>query len=304
MRGLEGEYLSRARRLGAAADKEISLSEHGKLWWDGAIVARLIAGASPLSPRAELIADEWLKGATRLSVQARLDDWLKARLDVRLEPLLALARAAEAKAGSARALTPLARGLAHQLAENFASLRRDRVHLPEKLLPLLRELRVFGVWFGRRHVYLPKLLRPDAAALLALLWGIWTRQGQIPGPPAPGLTSFASAGEPEAFLNAAGFALIGGRAIRYDMLERLEDELEKAAVAGQSAEGSLPRLVSLLGAGNEEGRQVLAALGWRMVAVKDSPSVWRKPKQKRRRPAPSSRPDSPFAGLAELIGAK
>ncbi len=60
--------------------------------------------------------------------------------------------------------------------------------------------------------------------------------------------------------------LIGGRAIRFDMLERLEDELDKAAVAGQTPTALLPKLVSLLGAGNDEanasfGRDGLARGG-------------------------------------------
>jgi ATP-dependent RNA helicase SUPV3L1/SUV3 len=305
MRGLESEFLSRASRLAQAEDTDITLSEHGKLWWDGAIVGKLSPGPSPLTPRIEIVADEWLKGAPRAAIQTRLETFLQTRIAARLEPLLALAKATEARAGSQTALPGFARGLAHQLTENFGWLRRDGLDLPDKLGPILRALKPFGVWFGRRTVYLPRLLRPDAASLLALLWGVWTRQAQLPGPPAPGLTSFAQGAEPEAFLNAAGFALIAGRAIRYDMLERLEDELEKTAAQGTGADAALPKLVSLLGAGNEEAKTVLAALGWRAVAQGDAPAQWRKAKDKRRRPRPqNSRPDSPFAGLAQLIGGK
>ena len=46
---------------------------------------------------------------------------------------------------------------------------------------------------------------------------------------------------------AAGFRVVGGRAIRLDMLERLEKELEKGAAAGTPAETLLTKLVSLLG---------------------------------------------------------
>ena len=303
MRGLESEFLSRAHRLTHTADSDISLSEHGKLWWDGAIVGRLVAGAQPLAPRINLVADEWLKDPPRAGVQARLENWLAERIDQRLEPLLALAGAAEARAGTATALPGFARGLAHQLAENFGSLKRDDLTLPDKLGPVLRALKPFGVWFGRRHVYLPRLLRPDAAGLLALLWGVWTRQEQLPGPPAPGLTSFTRGMEPDAFLAAAGFAIVAGRAIRYDMLDRLEEELEKATAAGTSAEASLPKLVSLLGTGNDEGKAVLADLGWRSVAVADAPAVWRKTREKRRPlPPEQGRPSSPFAALADLVG--
>ena len=199
MRGLESEFLSRARALASAPDADITLSEHGKLWWDGAIVAHLAAGASPLAPQIALVADELLKGARASAVQSRLERWLAARLNARLEPLLALARATQARAGSDAALPAQARGLAHQLAENFGALDRAPLALPEKLGPLLRALKPFGVWFGRRTVYLPRLLRPDAAGLLALLWGVWTRQSQLTGPPAPGLTSFTHGEEPARF---------------------------------------------------------------------------------------------------------
>jgi ATP-dependent RNA helicase SUPV3L1/SUV3 len=302
MRGLESEFLARAGALREAPDSAISLSEHGKLWWDGAIVGHLVAGSTPLTPAIALVADDLLKGTCRAVVQSRLEAWLSVRLNARLEPLLALARAAEARAGSATALPAYARGLAHQLAENFGALERAPLGLPEKLGPILRALKPFGVWAGRRTIYLPKLLRPDAAGLLALLWGVWTRQPQLPGPPAPGLTSFAPAGEPREFLHAAGFALIGGRAIRFDMLERLETELDQAAMNGADAATILPKLVSLLGTGNDEAKAVLAALGWRLIEVTDASPVWRKRKEKPRKAPPAqSRPHSPFAGLKELM---
>jgi ATP-dependent RNA helicase SUPV3L1/SUV3 len=303
MRGLEGEFLSRAHEISSAPDNAISLSEHGKIWWNGAMVARLVPGTTSLAPAIALQADELLKGPLRGQVQARLEQWLTARIEARIEPLLALERAAEARAGSDTALPSYARGLAHQLAENFGSLERDALILPEKIGPMLRALKPFGVWLGRRTVYLPRLLRPDAASLLALLWGVWNRQEQLPGPPTPGLTSFPRGAEPEPFLQAAGFGVFAGRAVRHDMVERLEDELEKAAAEGAGAEASLPKLVSLLGASNEEGKAVLAALGWQMAPVANAPSVWRKTKAKRKRlqvEKPPS-PHSPFASLAQLV---
>jgi ATP-dependent RNA helicase SUPV3L1/SUV3 len=304
MRGLESEFLARAQALDAAPDSAISLSEHGKLWWDGAMAGHLAAGNAPLAPQVVLAADDMLKGASREAVQTRLEQWTRARIEARLEPLVALARAAEAKAGSETALPAQARGLAHQLVENFGALDRAALALPEKLGPILRALKPFGVWFGRRTVYLPRLLRPDAAGLLALLWSIWARQAQFSGPPAPGLTSFAHTGEAKAFLHAAGFAVVGGRAIRFDMLERLEDELDKAAISGADAASLLPRLVSLLGTGNEEAKAVLAALGWRLTEVTDKAPVWRKAREKqprRRAQEKAPPPDSPFAGLKELL---
>jgi hypothetical protein len=143
---------------------------------------------------------------------------------------------------------------------------------------------------------------------------VWTKKEVPPAPPAPGLTSFAmdsldgSGGTDTASLHAAGFAVFAHRAIRFDMLERLEDELEQALATGTDAETLLTKIVSLLGSGKEEARAVLAALGWRSVEVSDGKPVWRRAKEKREprrhdRPKKSEAPpdpNSPFAGLAVL----
>jgi ATP-dependent RNA helicase SUPV3L1/SUV3 len=308
LKGLESELAARSHALALADDTAITLSEHGKLWWDGAIVAKLAAGPSPLTPTIQMLADPHVKTD---ALQARLERWMTARIAARLGPLLALRDAAQARTGTQGALPGEARGIAHQLAENFAALDRRTLPLPDKIGPQIRALRPFGVWFGRRRVYLPKLLRPDAAALLTLLWGVWTKQEAPPAPPAPGLTSFAvDKGTETASLHAAGFAVIAQRAIRFDMLERLEDELEQALAAGTDAETLLTKIVSLLGAGKDEVREVLAVLGWRTVAVADARPVWRRMKEKPRRPEqvkarkpqPPPDPNSPFAALAALRG--
>jgi ATP-dependent RNA helicase SUPV3L1/SUV3 len=101
--------------------------------------------------------------------------------------------------------------------------------------------------------------------------------------------------------------VVSGRAIRLDMLERLEDVLEKGTVEGATAEALLPKLVSLLGCGNDELREILAELGWREANVADGHSVWRRTGKReplRGRPQRPAGRDSPFAGLADLIGGK
>jgi len=315
MKGLEGEFFARARRLASSADADITLTEHGRLWWEGAIVARLTAGPSPLAPNVALLADENLKGEPRASVQRRLDEWLATRIAAKLQPLLALQAGVEAKAGTADAMPAQARGIAHQLCENFGSLDTARVAVPGDRRALIRALKAYGVWLGRRSIYLTKLLRPDAASLLALLWGVWTKLEQVPALPRAGLTSFVNdTNAPEGFLAAAGFRVLAGRAIRLDMIERLEDVLEKGTTDGAPADALMPKLVSLLGCSNDELREVLAALGWHTaeVAGDNAHTVWRRmeKRESRRRNKPTLKPsapvvtNSPFAGLAGLIGGK
>jgi ATP-dependent RNA helicase SUPV3L1/SUV3 len=279
LKGLEGEIAARANRLANAPDKAFTLSEHGRIWWDGAIVARLTAGPAPLAPAVALMADEHLKSELREAMQRRLDGWIAARIAERLAPLLALRDAADAKAGTPGALPGFARGVAYQLVENFGSLNRVLLAEPEQMGNLIRALRPYGVWIGRRTIYLQKLLRPEAASLLGLLWGVHRKLEHIPAAPSAGLTSFPSDGTSHDFLGACGFRVVAMRALRHDMLERLEDTLEKGAAAGETADVMMPKLVSLLGCGNDELRATLSALGWRVVEVADAGagvrSVWR-----------------------------
>ncbi|MDE2631484.1 MAG: hypothetical protein KGM97_10905, partial [Alphaproteobacteria bacterium] len=190
------------------------------------------------------------------------------------------------------------------LCENFGSLEAAHVTVPADRRALIRALHSYGVWFGRRSIYLTKLLRPDAAALLALLWSVWAKLEQVPALPRPGLTSFVH-DAPEGFLAAAGFRIVSGRAIRLDILERLEDVLDKGVIDGTAADALMPKLVSLLGCGNDDLRDIMAGLGWHNIDVAGGNTVWRRTgKRESLRRDGAVRKDSPFAGLAALIGGK
>jgi ATP-dependent RNA helicase SUPV3L1/SUV3 len=322
LKGLEGEFNARSNRLANAADADITLSEHGRLWWEGAIVGQLRAGFSALRPAAQIMVDEHLSPELRQRIQSRLDDWIEKRIALRLEPLIALRKAADVKAGSLVALEPEARGIAHQLCDALGSLDVTQATLPPDARTAMRGLRGFGVRFARRSIYLPKLIRPDAAALLALLWAVKHRLDHVPPPPSAGLTSFEFSDElPRGFVEAAGFRVVAGRAIRVDMLDRLEEELELATRSGVTADALMPKLVSLLGCDRETLEQVLAELGWSHVTVGEgegATSVWRanvqprrvKPARKVSKPGkrqddstPHDYRDSPFAQLKTLLNA-
>lgn len=313
LRGLENEFATRAWRLAKGEDSAITLSEHGRMWWDGAIVAQLTVGPSALEPVVTLLADEHLRGEQREAIQTRLDSWLRARIDARLKPLLLLREAVNAPAGESHAIPSAARGLAYRLCEELGSL--DRTSAPDtELRAAFHALRRFGVRFGRRSIFLPALLRPDAASLLYLLRAVARKLERVPPPPAPGITSFETDNQSDHdLLSAAGFRIFATRAVRIDMLERLEDELEAAAASGATAEPLTLKLISLLGSDRDSALKVLSALGWNETAVsgEQETKVWRREIVRSKRPTPRKlkkepsiviRPDSPFAGLAVLVG--
>ena len=223
-RALVPEISMRAQRLSNVPDASLHLSEHGKIWWEGSAIARLVAGADALAPRVQLIADEILAGALREKVQSRLETWVKLHIEKILAPLVTLKQAQD--------LEGLARGLAFQLIETLGSLPRGEVADAVRGLdqPSRAALRRYGVRFGAHSVFIPLLLKPAAAQLKLLLWEVQQAgmlQGlRLPAPPGPGLVSVpVEPNAPPLFYERAGFRLCGARAVRLDMLERLADLL-------------------------------------------------------------------------------
>src|SRR5438067_8623461 len=125
-KALAGEIDARATRLAQAADGQLALATDDTIMWLGQPVGKLIAAEETLKPRVRLIADEYLTGAPRDAVQARLDLWLRSHIERLLEPLFRLAAAED--------IVGIARGLAFQLTEALGVLDRHRVAEEVKVL--------------------------------------------------------------------------------------------------------------------------------------------------------------------------
>ena len=205
------------------------LSSDGSLRWQGEPVGKLIAGDDVLRPRVRILADEHLTGASRDTVQARLDLWLKTHLEKLLGPLFAL--------GTAEDITGIARGVAFQLTEALGVLERHRVAEEVKGLDQASRatLRKYGVRFGAYHLYLPNLLKPAIRALAVQLWALKNATpdtkglDEVPHLASSGRTSFpADKDVPKALYRIVGYRVCGERAVRVDILERLADLIRPA----------------------------------------------------------------------------
>lgn len=93
LKGLASEIADRAHKLSIAPEAAITLSEHGRLWWNGGIVGRLVKGSEPLAPRVELLADDLLSTGGRDRALYRLQGWVNGHIDKVLAPLMALKEA-------------------------------------------------------------------------------------------------------------------------------------------------------------------------------------------------------------------
>ena len=304
---LEQEYERRARDLINAPDEALSLTFHGSIWWSGAVVAKLAAGPHPLTPMVEVKADDQLRNSLRQALRTRLELWLTSHIASLLEPLMALRRAAAARSSSWNegGLPGPARGLAFRLTENLGYLQYGDTPPTAETRMAAKTLKRFGVKTGSHAFYLPRLIKPASSSLTAMLWAISSRLQQIPAPPNPGLTSFlpAEGDGPPGFLGAAGYQIVSGRAVRIDILDRIDETLNTSARDRIQADVTLNRLLSLLGSNIETATAVAGALGWKRVPLRGSdPGVltWRQVKNRKRERAKRARRDSPFADLAIL----
>ncbi len=279
LKAVAHEISLRAQAVAAAPDPDLSLTRDGNVVWQSASVARLVAGASILKPRVEILAGSELNGPEREAVQLRIERWLGRHVAQLLEPLVKLADDEEIKG--------LARGLAFRLVEHLGVIARDEVADDVKALPQEERaaLRKHGVRFGAFHLFIPALLKPAPTELRLLLWAIelertgQLERGRLPESPGQGLVSVPfDRSTPKGFYRVVGFRICGQRCVRIDMLERLADlirdrvfwkpRIEGEARPSGSVEGGgfvvVPDMMSFVGCSGEEFTSILRTLGFRM----------------------------------------
>ncbi|MBE7184631.1 MAG: helicase [Methylobacterium mesophilicum] len=276
-KALAAEFETRADRFAIAPNGDIALGSDGILRWIGAPIATIVAGDDPLRPRLVLFADEQLTGPARDKVMARAERFVGFQIETLLKPLTDLRDAAN--------LSGIARGIAFRLVENFGLLpRRD---VAEEIRSLDGEgrasLRRLGVRFGAYHIFVPTLVKPAPAGLVTLLWALKNDGKDLAGfgdvvhALGSGRTSLVvDPAYDQRFYALAGFRVLGRRAVRVDILERLADLIRpalawKPGTAGARPDGALdgaafivtPPMMSILGAGSEDMEEVLKNLGYR-----------------------------------------
>lgn len=259
----------RALAIAAAPNDAFSLSDTGDIIWQSAAIARMRFNdgdndTSPLAyltPTARLLADEMLNGDTRQRAETRVTQWLREKISGTLKPLFDLQAATD--------LDGLARGVAFQLLENKGSLpRADITEMLARLdQPLRGQLRRYGVRFGAYNIYMPALLKPAPAAILALATMIEDGRNaarDIRNLPGAGLTSVARENLPSRQYRAAGFYPTRARAIRLDMLERLADLIRPLLAQSTSTRHFQMNadMMSIMGCGAQDLAEILTELGY------------------------------------------
>ncbi len=264
-RALREEIPRRVAGLEMAKDEVFSLSPNHRVLWEGHEVARLRPGSEPGKPQIEVLASEFLDGAQRERVRARLAKWIEGILGKELAAIAAV----EAKAEADNTL----RGPAFLLREQLglAPGNTDAMVTPE----LRQKLKAIGIRAGRFALFLPEALKPRAMALRAQLWAL-SRNIETPTLPNAGLVALQlrepregeenpppPVGWPAGFAETIGWLPAGAVLIRLDVAERIAGEL--AFLTRRAPAPPPPDLASRLGVKGDTLAPALTALGFRLL---------------------------------------
>ena len=271
----------------------------GEIAWQGAAIARLGQGDTPLRPQIALIGEDHLSAAQRERVRRRLQSWLDRRIERDAGPLVSLREAA---------LEGSARGVAFALSEALGCVPRRSLNPQVSALDDggRRALAEAGVRLGALSVFVPAMLKPARSRCAGLLWWAWSGAGILPPMPGSAVSMDRDSAVPDACYAALGLVPLGSQVVRADIAERLAARLRKAARREPFAVDR--GLLKLAACKRAKFDDILAALGYAVVGLgadglprycrsNERPS---RPAEKKRRRGRGVDPDSPFAKLREL----
>jgi len=270
-KALRAKISDRVSMLNSDADGAFTFTSDGRVHWRGEPVATFAKGGELLRPHISALSSDLLDHEQKERIESRLLAWVGDLVRDRLGLLLAAREAP---------LQGVARGLVFQLTESLGALPRHEAD--EEIKALAREdrheLRRLGIRIGRHLIYIPALLRPAAAELSVLLWGVFEASEPLLAPPPAGRVSLKrEKHEPEGWLRAAGFRPAGALFVRADMLERIAELAWKRLEAAKGAFEANEDFLSLAGCAADDLPGIMVSLGFN--ADKDgkwTPKSWRK----------------------------
>ncbi len=238
----------------------IELRDDLKIYWDNFSIGKLIPGKNYLSPNVEINVDDILEQTDRKKLINFLEKWLKNKININLKSLVDLKDLKE-KNTSIKAL-------AYQLYENNGVLKRDQV--TEYLKKLGQEerkiLRDLGVKFGRYHIFLFKLIKPEAVSLRTLLWRTYHQKYFDLKPPTFGLNFLDDKEHKNKnFMLLCGFEKFDNFFVRIDILERLFMQIINSTSEKEREIKMIPEMLNLLGCSKDNFTKLLKKMNYKIT---------------------------------------
>ncbi len=236
----------------------IELKDDFKIYWNNYPIAKLNSGKDYLRPEINLIIDDIIEYSEQHKLQIFLEKWINKKINLILKSLIDLRNSKEEKS--------TIRALSYQLYENNGVIKRDLVSnylkkLDQKERKILRDI---GVKFGRYHIYLHKLLKPEAVSLRLILWKNYYQKYFDFKPPTFGLNFLESKKNlNKNFMLICGFENFDNLFVRIDILERLFVQIINSNTDGKNEVELKPEMLNLLGCNKDNFLKLIKKMNYK-----------------------------------------
>ena len=238
----------------------IELSNDFKIYWREFAIAKLMPGNDYLSPGFELIVDDVLEQDQKKNLSLFINKWLKSKIDTVLQSLIDLKNLKD-KHSSIKAL-------AYQLYENNGVLKRENVseYLKNLGQSERKTLRDLGVKFGRYHIFLHKLIKPEPVMLRTLLWKNYNQKNLDLSPPTFGLNFIEDKeNKNKYFMLLCGFEKFDNYFVRIDILERLFMQIINSNSKENKEIKLIPEMLNLLGCSKNNFKNLIQKMNYKVI---------------------------------------
>ena len=238
----------------------IEIKDDFKIYWKNFPIAKLIAGKDYLNPDIFLIVDDILENDDKQKLSEFIGNWIKEKIKLVLKSLIDLKNLKESNSSI--------KALAYQLYENNGVIKREVVaeylkKLGQDERKILRDL---GVKFGRYHVFLFRLLKPEAVSLRTLLWKNFNQKNLNLTPPTFGLNFLDDKNiKDKHFMLLCGFENFDNYYVRIDILERLFVLIINASPEKDKEIKLVPEMLNLLGCSKENFKKLIEKMNYKTL---------------------------------------
>ena len=273
--------------------KVLRLDDDHKIYWMDNPIAYISKGVNYLSPKLELLVDEAIDIESKEKLKNNLETKLNELIKTELFDLVGLVKT--------KFSNNYVRALCYQLFENNGVLKRELVHQIVKNITKEDRiiLRKAGVKIGRYHIFLPRMLKPNAVNIRVKLWKLYFPQDKKNTVPKFGLNFFKNEKEvSKKFLLICGFENFDKFYIRVDILERFFLKIIENTKDGMFCINS--DMINLIGSNKEDFFKLLDLMNYKRKVVKDKELFIYQPKYIKKKHRKIENKDNPFDKLSEL----
>ena len=242
----------------------LEIKDNFKIYWGKFPIANLLPGKDYLDPELSLIIDDIVEINEQKKLQKHLEKWMKEKINFVLKSLIDLRSLKESNSSI--------RALAYQLYENNGVLKRDKVlsYLKKLGQDERKILRNMGVKFGRYHVFLFRLLKPEAVLLRILLWKNYHQKFFDLKPPTFGLNFLESDDiKSKNFMLLCGFENFDKFFVRIDILERLFVQIINSNPDNKTEIKLVPEMLNLLGCNKDNFLKLIQKMNYKTYIKND-----------------------------------